>query len=357
MMRKLVKILTALALTAWALALLLLPKLTSQAVTDGLRLCAGVLLPSLFPFFVCTNLLCALGLTAKLSKLMRPLMQPLFRVGGNGAGALIMGLIGGYPAGAQNVASLYESKQISKDEAAQLLKFCCACGPAFLIGVVGTQLCSNAKTGLILYLIHLIGAILTGIFLRPQSSISAKIPSEKATSVPSFSAAFTKSVQKAGASALQVCMFVVTFRVLSELLLYLLPNALDLPVAGILELSTGIAHLADAPLPQTATLTLASFFAGFGGFGVYAQTAALLTDAGLPIHGYLSAKLLHGSICAGITFVVFSLFPTFADATPVSTFPVFSPIVPIVVGIWLLCGLICHIFHKVASRNLQNHRV
>ncbi len=357
MMRKIVNFLIAATLSAWAVSLLLLPKLTGSAVTAGLHLCAGVLIPSLFPFFVCSNLLCALGFTAKLSKLAKPVMQPLFHVSGSGAGALIMGLIGGYPAGAQNIATLYSSKQITKQEAAQLLKFCCACGPAFLIGVVGAHVFSNAQTGLFLYLIHVAGAILTGILLRPKTVIFNAILPEKQTQTLSFSAAFTASVQKAGASCLQVCMFVVTFRVLSELLLFLLPDRLDLPASGILELSTGITHIKDAFLPQTAALTLASFFSAFGGLGVYAQTAALLSDVGLPVKGYLSAKLLHGMICAALTFAFFFLFPTFADSTPASAFPVFLPNLSVAIGIWLLCGGICLLFHKVVSSNSQKHRV
>lgn len=357
MMRKIINILTALALSAWALSLLLLPKLTAGAVTAGLHLCASVLIPSLFPFFVCSNLLCNLGLTAKLARSAQRIMKPLFHLSGSGAGALIMGLVGGYPAGAQNIAALYTNSQISQSEASQLLKFCCACGPAFLVGVVGAHIFSDTRTGMILYCIHAVSAILTGILLRPKTQICALNLQENKTFRPVFSAAFTDSVKKAGASCLQVCMFVVTFRVLSELLLFLLPDALDLPAAGILELSTGITRLKDIPLPRITALTLSSFFAGFGGLGVYAQTAALLSDAGLSPKGYLSAKLLHGVLCAVITFALFSLVPTLSSASAVSSFPVVSPAIPIAVGIWLFCGTVCLLFHKVASRNSQKHRV
>ena len=357
MKRKFADIFTATLLAVWALALLLLPKLTSSAVTAGLKLCAEILIPSLFPFFVCSNLLCALGLTAKLSKPAKQIMQPLFRVGGGGVGALIMGFIGGYPTGAQNIASLYASGQISKAEASQLLKFCCACGPAFLIGVVGSHMFGSTQTGILLYLIHAICAIITGVLLRPKIPTIASNTQETQASPPTFSAAFTQSVKKAGASSLQVCMFVVTFRVLLELLLFFLPDKLDLFAAGVLELSSGITRIKEIPIPQTTALTLISFFAGFGGIGVYAQTAALLSDVQLPVKGYLSAKLLHAILCAVGTFVMFSLFPTLAGTAQASTFPIFSSFKPILISIWLFCGGLCLLFHKLASRNLQKHRV
>ena len=46
------RILQALGLAAWAAFLLLRPRQAAQAVTEGLSLCAGAVLPALFPFFV-----------------------------------------------------------------------------------------------------------------------------------------------------------------------------------------------------------------------------------------------------------------------------------------------------------------
>lgn len=52
-----------LALLTAAAALLLHPEVASGAVVEGLRLCGGVILPSLFPFFVCAALMTELSLT------------------------------------------------------------------------------------------------------------------------------------------------------------------------------------------------------------------------------------------------------------------------------------------------------
>ena len=126
-----------LALLTAAAALLLHPEVASGAVVEGLRLCGSVILPSLFPFFVCAALMTELSLTHIPARLFAPVMRPLFHVGGAGSAALALGLLGGYPAGAQVTVQLYKSGCITRQEAERLLCFCNKAGPAFLIGVTG----------------------------------------------------------------------------------------------------------------------------------------------------------------------------------------------------------------------------
>ena len=79
----------------------------SAASVSALGLCAKVIVPSLFPFFVCSNLFCALGLERPMERVLSRVVEPLFGVPGSGAAALFVGLTGGYPSGAQSVGALY----------------------------------------------------------------------------------------------------------------------------------------------------------------------------------------------------------------------------------------------------------
>ena len=47
--------------------LIALPQTAAEGVCSGLTLCGQVILPSLFPFFVCSNLFLLLGYSARLS--------------------------------------------------------------------------------------------------------------------------------------------------------------------------------------------------------------------------------------------------------------------------------------------------
>ena len=72
--------LTGLLLLFFAAALLLMPDVTTQAAREGLRLCAQVLVPSLFPFFVCAKLIVTLRAASPLERLLAPVMRRLFSV-------------------------------------------------------------------------------------------------------------------------------------------------------------------------------------------------------------------------------------------------------------------------------------
>ncbi len=109
--------LPALALAAAFAALLRFPQEVSAAVTEGLRLSVSVLIPSLFPFFICVNLTSALGLTGVLARVFAPVMRRMFHVSGAGCTAVLCGAAGGYPSGAQCVAALYREGPLSRAEA------------------------------------------------------------------------------------------------------------------------------------------------------------------------------------------------------------------------------------------------
>ena len=67
----------------------------------ALALCAGTVIPALFPFMAVTGLLMRLGFGQWLAPYMAGLMAPLFRLPGCAGSALLLGLVGGYPIGAR----------------------------------------------------------------------------------------------------------------------------------------------------------------------------------------------------------------------------------------------------------------
>ena len=78
------------------------------AAARALSLCAGTVIPSLFPFLVISGLLIALGFGEWLAPHFSGLMTPLFRLPGQASGPLLLGLVGGYPIGAQSAAERTE---------------------------------------------------------------------------------------------------------------------------------------------------------------------------------------------------------------------------------------------------------
>ncbi|MDE7243343.1 MAG: sporulation protein [Oscillospiraceae bacterium] len=268
--------------------LLCRPERAAEAVRDGLALCAGTVIPSLFPFFVVVSLLLKLGLADCLQGIFAPLMRPLFRMRGVCALPLLTGLLGGYPAGVRAAAELYHTGQLNQQEAELLLGFCDNCGPAFLMGYVGAGILGSANAGLWLYLIHSASALLTGVILcriqrdRGPGLLRNSLPVRAAA----FPQALTESVSGALASMLQICGFVVLFRVLAALL----PEGT--PGLGALEMVSGIAGLVPG---QTGFLSAAAIV-GWGGLSVHCQAMAVAAPEGLSFRWHWAGKTVQAVI-------------------------------------------------------------
>ena len=82
-------------------ALLALSEQAGQAVRQGLSLCAGSMIPSLFPFFVLSSLFTSLGGGTVLWRL------PFFSR--QGSTVFFLGALGGYPLGAAAAAEMAEA--------------------------------------------------------------------------------------------------------------------------------------------------------------------------------------------------------------------------------------------------------
>lgn len=334
-MKKFRAALPALALAAAFAALLRFPQEVSASVTEGLRLSVSVLIPSLFPFFICVNLTSALGLTGVLARVFAPVMRRMFHVSGAGCTAVLCGAAGGYPSGAQCVAALYREGQLSRAEAEYLLLFCNNAGPAFLFGAVGTVLGIEMTGCLLLWGIHLLSALVIGLVNRPKEAPNAALPPVQRANA---SGAVVEAVRSAGQAVLQITMFVAAFSVLARLLTmaaaHILPDGVCTVLTGMLELSGGIAALANLPITLRWKLALASFFLGFGGLCVWMQTQAVLAPAGLSGCGMLLAKLAQGLLAALITFFLAPLLPEAVTASAGTLHGAFAA------GL-LACGGIC----------------
>lgn len=279
-------------LAAWgclaALALLLARSAeAAQAVRDGLALCAGSVIPALFPFLAVSGLLTALDAGAS------PALEPLARLLGcsrAGARAFLLGLTGSYPVGARTVAQLYRRGGISRREACRLLLFSNNCGPAFILGVAGLGCFGSLRAGVLLWGVHILAALVIALALPRQ----AAEPPERPGSVPArppLVPALIAAVRDAAGTMVYICGFVVFFLVLLRVLGRV--TGLSHPVlSGAVELTQGI-----LALPHTRRgFVWAAGLLGWGGLSVHGQSAAVLSGTDLPMGPYLAAKAAHAAV-------------------------------------------------------------
>ena len=302
------------------LEMILAPQQMIDSARYALRLCAELIIPSLFPFFVVSGLLNRLGFSARLAgRLSRPAAR-LYGISGAGATALFMGLIGGYPLGAAYIADMRRQGLISAEEGERLMGFCNNSGPAFLIGSIGAGVFGSARLGLGLYIIHILSALITGLFFRGSGRYKAQLPH-----LPeSRGSAFIDSVRQAAQSILSVCGFIVCFCVIIGLmdaggyfslfagrlaaLTGLELHAARALLSGVLELGSGIGAMRGLS-PSPVNLAIAAGIVGWGGVSVHFQTYAVLAESDIKGDLHLTGRLICCAVSSALGYI-FGLFFT-----------------------------------------------
>lgn len=252
---------------------------------EGVSLCISAVIPSLFPFFVLTNLLTG-NLLGSGGRFLRPLGR-LCGIPEGGESLLITGLLGGYPAGAVCIRQACDAGQLSRSDARRLLGFCSNAGPSFLFGIVAMKF-PDIGSAWVLWIIHILSALLVGTLLPGKASARVTL---SAGSGIGLAEALKRSLH----TTASVCGWVVIFRVViaifSRWCLWLLPREGQIIAIGILELTNGCCDLEMIENEALRFICTAGLL-GFGGLCVMMQTASAVGDLG--IKTYLQGRLMCG---------------------------------------------------------------
>ena len=307
-------------LTVFSLSVLLFTfsEAASRAAKAALGLCAGSLIPSLFPFLVLCELITKSGFGVKIGRLLSLPAKKLFSLTEGGACALFCGAVCGFPIGVMSAVSLYKRGDISKKELSHLLLFCNNTGPGFLVFGVGSALFGSVHFGLVLYVCQLLSAFIIGVSTKGHFSVNNEKESACVRTLPITGAElFGEAITKAGASMVNVCAYIVFFSILSGVLSEFLPEII---VCGLLEISSGAlaaAKLLDYGISAPVCAAICALFVGWAGLSVHTQAAAICKGEDISLFPYVAAKFVHGIICAALVFLYFIL-------SPKETLPVFA---------------------------------
>lgn len=345
-----------------AVCLVIFSSSNLTAAKNGLTLWATCVVPSLFPFFVITNLLTHTKIVKFVGKLLDKLMRPIFNVPGVGGFAFVMGLISGYPVGAKIVSDFRKDGLVTKDEGERMLAFTNNSGPLFIISSVGISLFGDTTTGLLLLGTHILSCITVGIILgkfsnksnedfrysfsknyeksnnkslynnklkSSASNTNSKTNTNSNLTLKNLGEVLGNSINNSISTILMIGGFVVIFSVIISILnkthtLDLLSQFLnpflgflgfDLSFAkpilsGIIELTNGVNLVSSIHIKAISqNIVICAFLLGFGGFSVLLQVFSIVAQTDLSMKKYFIGKLLQGIIAGIYTFVALKIFP------------------------------------------------
>lgn len=282
---------------------------TARWVTDGLRLCAVKLIPSLFPFMVVSSLMVSSGAGETVFRIFEKPVGALFGVGRQCCAPIMLGWLCGFPVGARCASELYGEGRIDKTDFTRILCISSTPSPAFLVGAVGTGMLGESRLGIWLYAASILSCIAVGVFMKLVSKErKAPSPALQPRSVPrvGFARALTSAVTDSATGMLYVCAFVVFFSAFlgaleGALSFTALSDASAALLFSFFEMTSGLSRI--SALPGNA-LPLCALASGWSGLSVHFQTAAMCRSADVKLSAYILSHIAKAVICALIMLVL-----------------------------------------------------
>jgi hypothetical protein len=279
------------------LILILDTKTALIGASRGLELCLRTVIPSLLPFFVLSILLTSV-MVGESVLFLRPLGK-LLGVNRGTESLVLIGMLGGYPAGAQCVTQAYRDGSVTKQDAQRMIAFCNLAGPAFIFGIIAGKF-SSSYAPWTLWGIHILSAFFVAALLPGKSNNTAVLRRGKQLTL-------SDALQRSLRIMASVCGWIILFRIILTFLelwlLWLLPVPMQVTITGILELANGCCDLGRIS-NEGLRFILCSGMLAFGGLCVCMQTASV--TEGLSLREYYIGKALQ---------VLFSvLFASFIQA-------------------------------------------
>lgn len=279
-----------------------------NTVIQSIEIFKNSIFPSLFPFFIISELLINYGFVEFISNLFKPLMNKFFRINSKCAFILVMSMISGFPSNSKYTRDLYLKGEINELEATKILMFTHFSNPLFIMGAISITFLKNKKIGLLILIIHyltnfIVGFLLRNIIKTPINNTKLNIKNKQL----SFSNVLSKSILNAFNTMFLILGTIIIFLIITNLLNeYILFNPyIKGIISGILEMTGGISNISLLDISLKQKSTIIGMILSFGGISVHMQVKSIISDTPIKYQPFLIARLLHSSITGLLIYFLF----------------------------------------------------
>lgn len=311
-------------ISAIFLLLLLLknPELAADAVSSALLQCAKLLIPSLFPIMVASEIAVESGAAEFITRPLNGLLARILGVKKEAASPYFLGLLGGYTTSVCGILSLYKNGKISKEDCERMVALSSLPSLSFLTGFAGNGIFKSTTIGWILWAISIFSTLILGFFTQKRHKkgkltagrihpVMRDENSKKAISKSAISASkiIVGAISHSAGAMIVICGCVVFFSTLIAVL-HCPIDALNMPeniqnlALGSLEITNGISSTASIS-PLSLRAASCGFFIGWSGLSVHFQIISLCDGYDLSFKKYFLYKAIQGAICCLVSWIVF----------------------------------------------------
>ena len=278
-----------------------------NAVIYSFDIWTNNLFPSLFPFFVLSEILINYGFVELISELFKPIFQKLFKMNGNAAFVFIMSMLSGFPSNAKYTRQLYLEGKLTDKEATKILMFSHFSNPLFILGAISITFLNDRKLGIIVLISHYITNIIIGLLFRnynpskiEKQKFSIKnsilmMHNKRVNNNKTIGSIISNSLTNAINTLLLILGVVTTFLIITTIIdNNFHPDLLTKTfISGFLEMTQGLKHVSLLSIPNSYKTVLITMILSFGGLSVHTQILSIISDTKIKYKPFLLARLIH----------------------------------------------------------------
>lgn len=301
-------------------AIIINPAIYITSCLNGIIVWATVVLPALLPFMFFTKTLTELGVAEILATKFK-LFPKIFKVPSVAVYVFVLSILSGYPVGAKIVADLYESGNITKEEAYKITTFTSNSGPMFILGSVGIGMFANKKLGIIILISHILGALINGLIYRNHKEKNLE---KNKKIIVKNNLSLGELMWNTVNSVLIIGGFIALFFVIIEILnnLHIFPpisnlfssifncnsNIFNAIFNGIFEITRGCLDISKLGLNEFFSGLLCTFIISFGGLATAMQAFVFLKKFDMRFSFFIKQKITHAIFASIISIIILFIF-------------------------------------------------
>ena len=293
-----------------------------ESVTFSFQIWQNNIFPSLFPFFVLSEILIHYGFVEFISELFRPFMSKLFCMNGNASFIFFMSLVSGFPSNAKYTRELYQKGMLSEDEATKILTFTHFSNPLFILGTVSLLFLKNKEVGFLILICHYISNIIIGLIFRgycrsekSNDKVSLKrailkMHDKRIKNENSFGQMITNALTHSIQTLLLILGTVTMFLVLTTIIDHnlTLSPLYQSTLNGFIEMTQGLKYISMLNISLKVKSVLTAMILSFGGLSVHMQVISILSDTKIKYLPFLTARILHSAFAGILVYLIFPIW-------------------------------------------------
>lgn len=294
-------------------------KAVMEAVLFSFQIWKNNIFPSLFPFFLLSELLIQYGFVEFLGELLKPAMNRIFRISNQAAFIFVMSIISGFPSNAKYTKALLDEHKINEKEATKILTFTHFSNPLFILGTVSITFLGNREVGFLILFCHYITNLILGLLFcnyypspKTDCHVSVKKAINNMTIVRqqkkvSFPTILTNALNHTIQTLLFILGVTTTFLIITTLINQhiTLSSFHQSMLNGFFEMTQGLKYVSLLNVPLKIKGILTVMILSFGGLSVHMQLIGILSKSKIKYFPYLTARVLHATIASLLFFFLF----------------------------------------------------